>query len=52
MAENRRDIFPPHIFQRMLTPVDRSRCVSNLQVTRDRPWGNILYPVSQQPGSR
>jgi hypothetical protein len=47
MAEINRDIFPPHILRRIQTPVQRRNCVSNLCVSRERPWGGMLYPTSQ-----
>jgi hypothetical protein len=50
MAEIKRDIFPTHVLSRIQTPVQRRRCVSNLQICRDRPWGAIVYPVAQQQG--
>lgn len=43
-----RDQFPPNITQRMQTPITGRNVVGNLQVTRDRPWGGILYPEPQQ----
>lgn len=46
MAEIKRDIFPPNILQRMQTPVQRKRAMSDLRITRDRPFGNIIYPES------
>lgn len=47
MAEIKRDIFPTHVLQRIQTPVARRRAISDLQTTRDRPSGNIVYPKSQ-----
>lgn len=47
MAEIQRDIFPPNIMQRIQTPVRRN-VVGNLAVSRNRPWGAILYPEAQQ----
>lgn len=48
MAEIQRDVFPPHIMQRIQTPVPRGAMISSIAVSRDRPWGGILYPVAQQ----
>jgi len=51
MAEIKRDIFPPNVLRRIQTPVQRKNAVSNLAVSRQRPWGGILTPVSSQPNS-
>lgn len=48
--EIKRDIFPTSVTARIQTPIQRKRAVASLSVARDRPWGGILYPVSQQPG--
>lgn len=48
--EIKRDYFPPNITQRMQTPIARN-VVGSLQVSRDRPWGGILYPEAQQTGA-
>lgn len=51
MAEINREIFPPHILHRIQTPIQRKNAISNLAVSRDRPWGGILTPVASQPNS-
>lgn len=51
MAEIQRDMFPPNIMQRIQTPVRGRAVVGNLQVSRSRPWGGILYPEAQQSGA-
>lgn len=51
MAEIKRDVFPTHVLQRIQTPIQRKNAVSNLAVSRDRPWGGILSPVPSQPNS-
>lgn len=50
MAVITRDIFPPNITQRIQTPITGRDVVGNLSVSRDRPWGGMLYPVSQPSG--
>lgn len=50
MAVIQRDMFPPNIMQRIQTPVRRN-VIGSLQVSRERPWGMILYPEPQQSGS-
>lgn len=52
MAEINRDMFPPSMMRRIQTPVARGAAVSSLSVSRDRPWGNILTPVPQQPNGQ
>jgi len=49
MAEIVRDIFPTHVLRRMTTPISRKNAVSNMAVSRNRPYGGILQPVPQQP---
>jgi hypothetical protein len=51
MMELGRDIFPAHVLQRMQTPIQRKNAISNLAVSRQRPWGGILQPVSTTPAS-
>lgn len=46
VTDPRRDPFPPNVMHRIGTPVRYN--ISNLQVSRERPWGNILVPVAQQ----
>jgi hypothetical protein len=48
MAVIQRDMFPPHIMQRIQTPIQGRAVVGNLSVSRERPWGGILYPEPQQ----
>jgi len=48
MAEIQRDMFPPNIMQRIQTPITGRTVVGNLQVSRERPFGGILYPEPQQ----
>lgn len=48
MAEITRDVFPPNILQRMNTPIPGRNVVGNIMVSRDRPWGGIVYPEPQQ----
>lgn len=49
MAVIQRDYFPVNVTQRIQTPLRRN-VVGNIMVSRDRPWGGILYPEPQQSG--
>lgn len=48
MAEIQRDMFPPNMTQRIQTPIRRNTAVSNISTSKERPWGNIIYPEPQQ----
>jgi len=48
MAEITRDMFPPNMMHRIQTPITGRAVVGDLFVTRERPWGGMLYPEPQQ----
>jgi hypothetical protein len=48
MTEIQRDMFPPNMMHRIQTPITGRNVVGNLSVSRERPWGAILYPEPQQ----